>query len=464
MKNGSKWKIIVSESFFLIIAILIFFVFINLSVKWTIRYLILILYILMGFLTSRFLKTWVLFSPILITLNIRWFINFETFSFPFSAIDILGFIYIIFLFYRFKNFKKMDEFNIPLFILLISILLSSINSFKPHFTLFTTAFFMLGYSYYKLLVDEIENQKELKIFIYLLFFCFLMNSVVAIFQYRGGFFLFGEEVSPTYEKGTLFPGGRVKGLFIHANSFAGILAIFSPFMLSFSLSNKISKKYRFYSLFTFIIVSISIFFSFSRNGYLTYLISCITLLLLFVYKQKRKTFFYIIGVLLVIVIINFSIFMLFPNIYERILSIFSYEYDPATRIRFFMWKKSLAKFAQSFLTGIGWGNFVFESYSFGLLIPHNLYINILLELGLLGAIAFIYFIYILFKKLFQLFYLSNSKNLYLTLPIISAWIGFFINNIADSIFTSPTHTIENKFFWILLALTSLSYRFSLQRE
>ncbi len=462
MKNVTKWGIrtILSEIFFLTIAILIFFVFTNFSVKWTIRYLILIIYILTGFLTSRFLKTWVLFSPLLITLNIRWFINFETFSFPFSAIDILGFMYIIFLFSRFRNLKGIDEFKTPLLLLLVSILLSSINSLKPHFTLFVTIFLILGYSYYKLIIDEIESKSELELFIYLLFLCFLVNSIVAIFQYRGGFYILGEEVSPTYEKGTLFPGGRVKGLLIHANSFAGILATFSPFMLSFFLFSELNKKYRFYSLFIFIIVSISIFFSFSRNGYLTYLTSCTVLLLLFFYKQKRNTLYYIIGVLFIIVIINLITLTTFPTIYKRILSIFEYEQDPAMRIRFFIWENSVIKFTKSFLTGIGWANFVFEPYSFGLLIPHNLYINILLELGIIGGGTFIFFLYILFRKLFELFFSFTSKNLYISLPILSAWVGFFVNNIVDSVFTSPTHTIENKFFWILLALTNLSYRFS----
>lgn len=458
MRKGNKLRMVVGEGFFLIITGLIFFALINLSIKWTIRYFVLILYVLIGFLTPKFFKTWVLFSPILITLNIRWFINFETFFFPFSIIDILGLIYLICLFSRFTIPNKDDEFKTPLIVLLIAILLSSINSFKPYFTLFITIFLILGYSYYKLISDEIESQKELNLFIYLLFLCFLMNSIVAIFQYRGGFFLFGEEISPTYEKGTLFPGGRVKGLFIHANSFAGILAVFSPFMLSFSLSSEIEKKYRIYSFFTFVLVSISIFFSFSRNGYLTYLISCSILLLLFGYTQKRKTIYYIVGILFTIVLINFFIFMLFPNIYYRILSIFAYKYDPATRIRFFMWKKSLNEFTVSFLTGIGWGNFVFEPYSFGLLIPHNLYINILLELGIIGGTAFVYFGYILLKKLSTLFIHASPRNFYIVLPVISAWIGFFVNNIADSVFTSPTHTIENKFFWILLAITSLSYR------
>ncbi len=458
-ENKTKWRLILSECIFLLITISVFLIFMNLSIKWIIRYLILILYISTGFITLNFLKTLLLLSPLLIPMNIRWFIKFENYYFPFSFLDILGLIYIPFLFSKFKNLQKKDEFKTPFLILLIAILFSSLNSLKPHFTFFISTFFILGYSYYRLMIEKIESEKELEIFIYLLFFCFILNSIVAIFQHRGGFFIFGEEVSPLYEKGTLFPGGRVKGLFIHANSFAAILAIFSPFALSFFLSKEIDKKYRIYSLFTFLLMTLSIFLTRSRNGYITYLISCITFLFLILLKQKGKKFHFVMNMLFFIGVINFLVLMKFPFIYKRILSIFLYQYDPSARIRFFIWQKSISTFIEQFLTGIGWGNFAFQPYSFKLLIPHNLYINILLELGIIGGIAFIYFVYALFRKLFNLFSLSDSKNLHFTLPLLSAWIGFFLNNILDSIFTSPTHTIENKFFWILLAFTTLGIHF-----
>lgn len=126
----------------------------------------------------------------------------------------------------------------------------------------------------------------------------------------------------------------------------------------------------------------------------------------------------------------------FIEVNNRFLSIFTPTMDTGLILRFDIWNFALEKWLKNPILGIGFHNFHAVS-PFGY-DAHSVYINYLLELGLIGIIIWISILFLLFK-------IANSnKYRSLTIPIL---IFFII------VSTKGTYTSKG-FYWFLFGIIS----------
>ncbi len=205
-------------------------------------------------------------------------------------------------------------------------------------------------------------------------------------------------------------GGYFKGAFVHRNQFAAYLEMLAPIALAFCLFhqrhikevvtfrqrcvealNHLFKNDRFLFGLAAVFMIAACYISTSRGGILSVSLSCM-LLIFFLHKYKKS------GSLFVrIVIIFFCISFLIGSVgWEPIISRFQFKNRDLIQIssgRLEIWKQALPLIKDYFLMGSGLGTFgnVFSTYSILKIYPnhfiyhpHNVYIEVFSDLGLVG--------------------------------------------------------------------------------
>jgi putative inorganic carbon (HCO3(-)) transporter len=150
---------------------------------------------------------------------------------------------------------------------------------------------------------------------------------------------------------------------------------------------------------------------------------------------------------------------------ERYSSIISEERDASSENRILAWIDGVQLFIGRPLAGVGAGAFAWarlEKFHV-FLNPHNMYVQILAELGLIGIIAYFFFIRDLFK--INLFIRrksrANTGNLPIMEPIARATIISCSSLMISGIFA---HSAYRYTWFILAALTVVSERLIIEQQ
>ncbi|MEF3692023.1 MAG: O-antigen ligase family protein [Candidatus Moraniibacteriota bacterium] len=279
----------------------------------------------------------------------------------------------------------------------------------------------------------IKNPAELKRLILIIVLSALIPGLVAFFQFfnHTGMTIIDENIS-----------NRIFGTFAHPNLLAYYLII--PLALSVLLILERPKKL-FYSSFLkiiFIYLFILLLLTYTRGAWVVFLI----IIILFGIVRYRK-------LLLASLLGMFLLYLLIPPIQTRINNLF--EYDPFSSItwRINLWKDALHYSQEKVIGGHGLGtaNSVIldrRGEKLGSPDPHNDYLKILLENGLIGLSAYLILISNLLLTLFFGFKKSSenfSKNLYLLFLGIA--LALYFMSFADNILRN---TALQWAFWVLL--------------
>ena len=295
-------------------------------------------------------------------------------------------------------------------IMIVSTIFSSdkISSVKRTITVAGYFIIFVGLSSFE---DKNFVKKCLKIFVLL---C-VIHSVYAIVQYFTGI----DIVHKGYQKYS-----RVIGIVGHFNSLAGILGLVFPIVVSFFY---FLERKKVLNLVYSIILLAGIVLTFTRGIWLGTFFAFLVLSFLF---DKRLVFF----------ILLFSILIfLIPQTKKRILSTFE-SGNQTTRIYFL--KETPKLVLKQFVLGYGPDSFrkvFYEHYpdfpEQGHFHPHNMYLHILFELGILGLLTFLVLFYKILEWLIKAYYLSQEKFVKsLTLGTIGSVIVFLVYGFVDEPF------------------------------
>jgi len=295
-------------------------------------------------------------------------------------------------------------------IMIISTIFSAdkISSVKRTITVAGYFIIFVGLSLFE---DKNFVKKCLKIFVLL---C-VIHSVYAIVQYFTGI----DIVHKGYQKYS-----RVIGIVGHFNSLAGILGLVFPVVVSFFY---FLERKKVLNLVYSIILLAGIVLTFTRGIWLGTFFAFLVLSFLF---DKRLVFF----------ILLFSILIfLIPQTKKRILSTFE-SGNQITRIYFL--KETPKLVLKQFVLGYGPDSFrkvFYEHYpnfpEQGHFHPHNIYLHILFELGILGLLTFLVLFYKILEWLIKAYYLSQEKFVKsLILGTIGSVIVFLVYGFVDEPF------------------------------
>ena len=148
-------------------------------------------------------------------------------------------------------------------------------------------------------------------------------------------------------------------------------------------------------------------------------------------------------------------FVLPESIMSRITSIGNMK-DSSTAYRVSVWIASLRIAKDYWLGGIGLGSGAFEriyqNYALNgagfALHSHNFYIQLVVEMGILGLVVFVAIIFMSFKQIASLKD-NNSVNKNVALAIGGALIGYLFQGIAENLWYNYRMVL---IFWIYLAI------------
>ncbi|OFI05795.1 O-antigen ligase [Clostridium acetireducens DSM 10703] len=337
-----------------------------------------------------------------------------------------------------KDLTK-DYFNISIIILLFIMYLSIGYASSRTLAIKETFRFTTYIALYFIIKYEISSKRIIDNIIRCYISVSLLISFIGVYQYIGGKGFVQKHGSETLVRivSTLENSNNV-GMFF-------ILAVFPLIMLT--LYEKEIKKKIFYGLTSFLFF-INIILSFSRNAWLGFAIGCFILVL--IYSIKLLFLFGGVGIL--------ALFL--PPVFSRIKQIDDMSQN-ISRIK--LWKTASIMIKDNPIFGVGNGNFaaLYDSYitkypdlrycSYKVYHPHNIFLKIQSELGIIGLVGFIGMIISIGFKL-KKFINIIKDNFYKAFysGVVASMVAFLFMNIVDNFFSAPKVIA---YFWIILSIS-----------
>ena len=390
---------------------------------------------------------------------------------PFLADLAVSFIAINFIFYCFfdKNYKYFNNIYFKLFLLfnffIWLITLLNLNNYESFFNLKTPIFYF-RFGFFSLAIWHlIENKKSFFINLYWsILLIFLILIVDSFFQ-----FFFQENIIGLPKKGS-----RLSSFFGDELILGSYLSRMFPIFLFLTIF--INEKKKIYiSLFTLILVEVLIFISGERSAF--FYINLATLFFIILVKnfKKLKIIIFSSSILLIILISVFN-----QSVSNRMIKepLNSFGLVNSERIYVFSklhetyYKTALNIFKDNPIKGVGvrnYRNFCSDKkYRVSGLScsthPHNTYMELLSETGILGFLfiflIFMILVYYSFKhfllKFKGKFFFTDSQIALLSSVFINLWplipTGSFFNNWLNCLYYFPLGIL----LWSLLNNSTIS--------
>lgn len=240
---------------------------------------------------------------------------------------------------------------------------------------------------YLLIYTTVFTEKEKEKALY----AFLAGAVVTVvygfFQYANAADMAADMEAQSWVDPERFPllRRRMYSTLENPNLFGAYLLMIISILTAFTLRERAVKKR---TVFAVILLSLllCLALTYSRGAWVS--LAAIVLGLTLFYDKRFGLLF-----LLVPVVLAFY----HGQVVERFLSLFSGE-DTSVDLRFALWESTMAMIEEHPLLGVGWGAYflAYPDYNFfiqeeGVLIfhAHNMYLNMLAEVGIPGGMAFL---------------------------------------------------------------------------
>lgn len=241
---------------------------------------------------------------------------------------------------------------------------------------------------------------------------------------------------------------RIYGTLGHPNRYAFFLVVLSLLSIYFIFEKNSKYTWLYFGLFGCMVISL--FFTFARVGWVSFLVS-ISILGVLRYR-KFYLFVLICGILLL---------MFLPSFKDTGLS--RLHPDASFWQRFELNEFGISLFKRRPIFGIGLGNYTLFSTSLGFIkqsygmrtgvSPHNDYIKFLVEGGIIGLLAYLFIMYSALKLSINIFKISNHTARNYGAFLISLIAAILVFGITDQGFGWGAF-----YFWIFLATGEIYLR------
>ncbi len=359
-----------------------------------------------------------------------------------------AFVVISFAFKVLRSKRKISIGYLDLFVLFfmtLTFVMGGLLSLYPSDSILSVALYVLFISTYFVAANGIRNKK------------YIMKSIIAILT--GGFISsalgiyqnFFSEASSTWVDADLFEdiSIRVVGTFGNPNVFGEYLVMIIP--LAISLIFLLKGKNKIPMILCAGAMLTTLVFTWSRGAWLAMLVA----LVLFLFMYKGLGFKFIFPALCALPLLP----VLLPDsITSRIMSIGDMT-DSSTAYRFSIYTSSLRLILDYFFTGIGVGATVFSSvyakYALSGAVfaqhSHNLYMQILAELGVLGALSFIALL-VNYARLILTTYSKDGYRFYRTVALALGLglVAVLFQGLTDHVWYNYRIYL---YFWMIMGLS-----------
>lgn len=289
-----------------------------------------------------------------------------------------------------------------------------------------------------------EARKEK--YIYSILTCFLISCSAAVLFGLLQFFT-GIGLDPAFNVEQYFGvSRRIASTMYNPNNFAAFIMLVSYPVLLSALHVK-QKKLKAFLFVLFGLLSVDLLLTFSREGWIGYVIGFAVLALIY---NKKLLYF--------LIILPFS--LLIGSIRERILSSFDFTvYYNMSRIK--LWLTGLVMIRDNPILGVGMGNSIYwydrvtDRYhelraGFTQYPLHNTYIKVEAETGILGILSFLAMLYYIISRTLRIHKLAENPILKgISGGFFVSMVGYLFMNFFDNILFDPQTAV---FFWLAFAL------------
>lgn len=399
--------------------------------------------------------------------NLNKIIEFLFLLLPFSIISgpflsdlsiiIMGLIFIFLSYFRKEYFYYKNYFFILFIIWCIYLILRSLLADNIYLSL-QSSLFHFRFIFFSLAVWFIinNNNKILIKFTYSLLSAFFLVIIDAYFQYFSGYNLLGIP----------YDGYRLSGLFGSELIMGSFLIRLYPLLIGLIILN-FHKSYLYLLAFiSYILIDILVFLSGERSAFFNLIMSTLIIIILIKkWKIMRLIAFTVSSILITLIIfINNSIRDRMVNLTIDQFNFTGDKLNIFSEIHSAIYFSAFKMFQENIFFGIGPKMFRELCYKKQYFVPnacqthpHNTYIQLLAETGIIGAIPiiilFLFVVYLFLKsfihKLNKKEYLSDYQICLFVAVFITLWpvipTGNFFNNFLNVIYFLPVGFILHQF-------------------
>lgn len=301
------------------------------------------------------------------------------------------------------------------------------------------------------LANTFRTQEMIRKAVYALLAGGIVSAAVGVYQK-----IVGVEQSLIWVDTSMFSDidTRVFGTFDNPNVFGEYLVMLMPVAFALFLIER--GRRRVFPGVTFLIMGASLIFTYSRGAWLAAMIS---LALFAVFYHK---YFFMLGVC-GIAAIPFLPAVLPSAVVNRFLSIGNMA-DTSTSYRFSIWQAAVRMMKDLWATGSGIGSdaflMVYPQYALAgaqyALHSHNLYFQMIIEVGALGALCFALCLIFNYKNVFSCFRHGKSEfERLLALGLGCGTLAMLIQAATDNVWYNFRIFL---LFWVLIGMTAAIYR------
>ncbi len=313
-----------------------------------------------------------------------------------------AFLFIIGVFSKKGYSLNLKGFGMAMLIFVFAACLAVVNSQNKPDSLRVFMFFATSFVFMGVIASSINTEDKLDKFIGFIYTGVIITSLICIAQV-----FIGMETDlltvDTESSGDII---RAFSTFENPNNYAEYLVLFMPFMAAFAL-NRENKKERILYLFMLVIPIAALVLTYSRSCWVTFAIAAVLFVLLYDYRLFP---YIIVAAIIVIPLIP-------ESVTNRILTIGSME-DTSNSYRVDIWRGSLKMLKEWWISGTGLGPAAFgkiyarfsEYVAKDAMHSHMLFLEVFLEMGVIGGISFLFWWVSTIKRFFTLLIRKNLNG------------------------------------------------------
>lgn len=305
--------------------------------------------------------------------------------------------------------------------------------------------------FYFIIINSIKNEKQLKTMLNIFVIVGGLVSTYGIYQYLFA----GSFASSSFVDKDMFEDikTRVNGTFDNPNVLGEYLLLVIPIVGALFLGAKGWMKKIFYAGIAGV-SAVCLALTYSRGCYLGLILAFAVFVLLISLKWIIA---FILGLMVAPAFLPQSIINRFSSIGNMA--------DSSTSYRVSIWKGAIDMIKEYWYRPIGQGatafNSIYPLYSYsgvGAQHTHNLFLQLLIETGIIGILSFLGVIYKFFQNvLCGLKKTTNSFYKYCFIGFTSGMIGFLLQSIFDNTWYNNKIIL---IFWIFIALSAVVRKIS----
>ncbi len=266
--------------------------------------------------------------------------------------------------------------------------LSAFVSHDTAFSLANWAFQSLMYAaVYGLIYSSVTTVQEKECALYAFLAGALCVAAYGFFQYANATHMAADMAAQSWVDPERFPllKRRMYSTLENPNLFGAYLLMIISILTAFTLQEK-GKKRKYIFAVILVVLLLCLALTYSRGAWLS--LGAIVLGLTLFYDKRFGFLFLLIPVVLAVY---------HGQLAERFLSLFSGE-DTSVGLRFALWESTVAMIEEHPLLGVGWGtyflaypdyNFFIQDEQVLIFHAHNMYLNMLAEVGIPGGLCFL---------------------------------------------------------------------------